>query len=37
MARWVDTVIAHRKRILAAWVVLFLLGGAAAANLGGLL
>jgi RND superfamily putative drug exporter len=37
MNRWVDTVIAHRKRILAAWVVLFLLGGAAAANLGGLL
>ena len=37
MARWVDTVIAHRKRILAAWVVLFLLGGFAAANLGGLL
>ena len=37
MTRWVDTVIAHRKRILAAWVVLFLLGGAAAANLGGLL
>src|SRR3954452_548689 len=37
MSRWVDTVIAHRKRILAAWVVLFLLGGFAAANLGGLL
>ena len=37
MTRWVDTVIAHRKRILAAWVVLFLLGGFAAANLGGLL
>src|SRR4051794_32126339 len=37
MARWVDIVIAHRKRILAAWVVLFLLGGFAAANLGGLL
>ncbi|MDP9294284.1 MAG: MMPL family transporter, partial [Actinomycetota bacterium] len=37
MIRWVDFVIAHRKRILAAWVVLFLLGGFAAANLGGLL
>src|SRR6476619_5192684 len=37
MTRWVDMVIAHRKRILAAWVVLFLLGGFAAANLGGLL
>jgi RND superfamily putative drug exporter len=37
MTRWVDIVIAHRKRILAAWVVLFLLGGFAAANLGGLL
>src|SRR4051812_47582076 len=37
MARWTDFVIAHRGRILAAWLVLFLLGGFAAANLGGLL
>jgi uncharacterized membrane protein YdfJ with MMPL/SSD domain len=37
MARWTDFVIAHRGRILALWVVLFLLGGLAAANLGGLL
>jgi putative drug exporter of the RND superfamily len=37
MARWTDFVIAHRGRILALWVVLFLLGGFAAANLGGLL
>jgi putative drug exporter of the RND superfamily len=37
MARWTDFVIAHRKRILALWVVLFLLGGFAASNLGGLL
>jgi uncharacterized membrane protein YdfJ with MMPL/SSD domain len=37
MNRWVDSVIAHRKRVLAAWAVLFLLGGFAAANLGGLL
>ena len=37
MTRWTGFVIAHRKRIVAAWVVLFLLGGPAAANLGGLL
>jgi uncharacterized membrane protein YdfJ with MMPL/SSD domain len=37
MIRWTGFVIAHRKRILAAWLVLFLLGGYAAANLGGLL
>jgi RND superfamily putative drug exporter len=37
MARWTDFVIAHRGRILALWLVLFLLGGFAAANLGGLL
>jgi RND superfamily putative drug exporter len=37
MSRWVDLVIAHRKRVLAAWVVLFLLGVFAAMNLGGLL
>src|SRR4051812_30991094 len=37
MIRWTGFVIAHRKRIVAAWIVLFLLGGYAAANLGGLL
>ena len=37
MTSWVDFVIAHRKRVLAAWLALFLLGGFAAANLGGLL
>src|SRR3954453_19601648 len=37
MIRWTGFVIAHRKRIVAVWVVLFLLGGYAAANLGGLL
>jgi uncharacterized membrane protein YdfJ with MMPL/SSD domain len=37
MARWTDFVIAHRKRIIAVWLVVFLLGGFAAANLGGLL
>ena len=37
MIRWVDFVIAHRKRVLAAWLALFLLGGVAASNLGGLL
>ena len=37
MARWTDYVIAHRKRILALWFVLFLLGAFATSNLGGLL
>ncbi|HKH16102.1 MAG TPA: MMPL family transporter [Solirubrobacteraceae bacterium] len=37
MARWTDFVIAHRGRILVLWLALFLLGGFAAANLGGLL
>jgi RND superfamily putative drug exporter len=37
MIRWTGFVIAHRKRIVAAWLVLFVLGAAAAANLGGLL
>ena len=37
MIRWTGFVIAHRKRIVAAWLVLFVLGGFAAANLGGLL
>src|SRR3954453_1024319 len=37
MIRWTGFVIAHRKRIVAVWVVLFLLGGYAAANVGDLL
>jgi uncharacterized membrane protein YdfJ with MMPL/SSD domain len=37
MIRWTGFVIAHRRRIVAAWLVLFVLGGLAAANLGGLL
>ena len=37
MARWTGFVIAHRRRVLAVWLVLFALGGFAAANLGGLL
>src|SRR4051812_21365660 len=37
MTRWTGFVIAHRKRIVLAWVVMFVLGGYAAANLGGLL
>jgi uncharacterized membrane protein YdfJ with MMPL/SSD domain len=37
MARWTDFVIAHRGRILAVWIALFVLGGLGAANLGGLL
>jgi hypothetical protein len=37
MARWTDFVIAHRGRIIALWLVVFVLGGVAAANLGGLL
>src|SRR6266545_2320410 len=37
MARWTDFVIAHRWRILLVWLVLFVLGAGAAANLGGLL
>ena len=37
MTRWTDFVIAHRKRIVAAWLVLFVLGAFAASNLGGLL
>jgi uncharacterized membrane protein YdfJ with MMPL/SSD domain len=34
---WTRFVIAHRKRVLVLWLALFLLGGYAAANLGGLL
>ena len=37
MIRWTSFVIAHRKRIVGVWLVLFLLGGFAASNLGGLL
>ena len=37
MIRLTGFVIAHRKRIVACWLVLFALGGYAAANLGGLL
>jgi uncharacterized membrane protein YdfJ with MMPL/SSD domain len=37
MSRWSDFVIAHRGRILAVWLVLFLLGGYAASNVGDLL
>ncbi|HEX7299242.1 MAG TPA: MMPL family transporter [Solirubrobacteraceae bacterium] len=37
MARWTRAVIRHRRPIIAAWLVLFVLGGAAASNLGGLL
>jgi RND superfamily putative drug exporter len=37
MTRWTGFVIAHRKRILVAWLVLFVLGGYAAGHLGGLL
>ena len=37
MGRWTLVVIRHRKAIIAAWIALFLVGGAAAANLGGLL
>jgi RND superfamily putative drug exporter len=37
MARWTLAVIRHRKAIIAAWIALFVVGGAAAANLGDLL
>ena len=37
MIRWTGFVIAHRKRIVAAWLVMFALGAFAAANLGDLL
>jgi uncharacterized membrane protein YdfJ with MMPL/SSD domain len=37
MIRWTSFVVAHRKRIIAVWLALFLLGGFGAANLGGLL
>ena len=37
MTRWTDFVLAHRGRILLVWLVVFVLGGMGAANLGGLL
>jgi uncharacterized membrane protein YdfJ with MMPL/SSD domain len=37
MVRWTGFVIAHRKRIVAVWLLLFVLGGWAAAGLGDLL
>jgi len=37
MARWTRSVIRHRRPIIACWLVLFVVGGAAAANLGDLL
>jgi RND superfamily putative drug exporter len=37
MARWTRSVIRHRRLIIASWLVLLVLGGAAAANLGDLL
>jgi putative drug exporter of the RND superfamily len=37
MIRWTGFVIAHRKRIAAVWLILFLLGGYGASGLGGLL
>jgi uncharacterized membrane protein YdfJ with MMPL/SSD domain len=37
MDRWTNWVIAHRKRLLVGWLVVFLLGGAATSSLGSLL
>jgi RND superfamily putative drug exporter len=37
MRRWTQVVIKHRKKIIAAWVALFVLGGVATASLGSLL
>src|SRR3954447_6199388 len=37
MARWTLAVIRHRRPIIAVWLVLLVVGGAAASNLGGLL
>jgi RND superfamily putative drug exporter len=37
MARWTRSVIRHRKAVIATWIVVFLLGAVAAANLGDLL
>jgi uncharacterized membrane protein YdfJ with MMPL/SSD domain len=37
MARWTDWVIRHRKRVIAGWVAVFVLGAAATSSLGSLL
>jgi uncharacterized membrane protein YdfJ with MMPL/SSD domain len=37
LARWTRFIIRHRKKVIAAWVVAFVLGGSAAAGLGDLL
>src|SRR3989440_2430858 len=37
MLRWVDWVIRHRKRVIGAWIVVFVLGVAATSGLGALL
>src|SRR5438876_68705 len=37
MLRWTEFVIHHRKRVIGAWLVVFVLGAAASANLGSLL
>src|SRR3989440_10039378 len=37
MLRWTDWVIHHRKRVIGAWIVVFVLGVAATSNLGSLL
>src|ERR671932_439511 len=37
MIRWTAFVIAHRRQVLVGWLVVFVLGGYAAAHLGGLL
>jgi RND superfamily putative drug exporter len=37
VAAWTRVIIRHRKKVLALWLVLFLVGGLGAANLGGLL
>jgi uncharacterized membrane protein YdfJ with MMPL/SSD domain len=37
LVRWTDWIISHRKRVIAVWVVVVVLGGAASAGLGDLL
>jgi RND superfamily putative drug exporter len=37
MRRWTEFVIHHRKRVIGAWIVVFVLGAAATSNLGSLL
>ena len=34
MLRWTEFVIHHRKRVIGAWLVVFVLGAAATSNLG---